>query len=68
MKKIESLMIAVVEKYECNVMKNISLNDNERRECDWKDKTCKHVDVLKKSVGEKNQRKKKHRKMFEEMI
>ena len=66
--KIESLMIAVVEKYECNVMKSVSLVDDERRECDWKDKTSKHVDVLKKSVGEKNQRKKKHRKMIVEMI
>ena len=51
MKKIESLMIVVVEKYECNVMKSISLIDNERRECDWKDKTSKYVDVLKKVMG-----------------
>ena len=60
-------MIAVVEKYEWNIMKNISLNDNERRECDWKDKTSKHVDVL-KNMGKKKQRKKEHQKMFVEMI
>ena len=52
--KIESLMIAVVEKYECNVMKKVPLIDNERRECDWKDKTSKHVDVLKKVMGKIN--------------
>ena len=52
MMKIESLMITVVEKYECNVMKNVPLTDNERRECDWKDKAWKHIDVLKKVMGE----------------
>ena len=51
MKKIESLVIDVVEKYECKVMQNVPLIDNERRECDWKDKTCKHIDVLKKAMG-----------------
>ena len=44
-------MITVVEKYECNVMKSVSLVDDERRECDWKDKTSKHVDDLKKVMG-----------------
>ena len=60
MKKIESLVIAVVEKYKCNVMKSVPLNDDERRECDWKDKTCKYVDVLKKVMGEKKTRERRN--------